>query len=168
MLWETSYKDSASKQDLNPPRGSCRGEIPPLPMSCYFSWTKWMLTSPLGSWVQGVFQSQDRIKLLIIVQDTGQKKPTHTGICTRGTHSSLAMDLMPIWGYQEPLCLADAGVFTPGRLQVSGRAVKDRQFACIDPCGCRSSGNCASGDTWSGTNRKLGCVAVTSPRFTSA
>lgn len=72
------------------------------------------------------------------------------------------------WGCQEPLCLPDARVFStkpsPGESEVH---LHNKLFVwgAVVAWSC---GNRALGDTWSRTNGKHGCVAVTSPRFTSA
>ena len=121
MLWETSYKDPASKQDLNPPREPHRGRSHFCPWAASSLGTSgcslrpWDLGSRVSSNHRAESSSWSRYR-------TVDKRDQHTQAFAL---EELTPVCLPVWSYQDPLCLADAGVLTtrpsPGEWMCSQR-----------------------------------------------
>lgn len=142
MSWETSYKDSVSEQDHNPQRH---------PKCHCFAW-RGDSTIAHGLLVLSD-QVEDQISHGILgvmcLRLTGwnqdldnreeywKKLDPCVGICLWEANTSPAVELIfvcPLWGCQEPWCLADAGCSPPNHLQVHQK--------------CTYTTNCLYGVLW--------------------
>lgn len=147
MSWETSYKHSGSKQDSKPPRS---------PTCHCFAWRgdsaiahrllalTYRVEANFSHGILGVVSLLPTVwnQALGNTVEYWKKRDQHPGICLGEANSSPAMELVfacPVWDCQEPLCLADARVFSTKPSPGESEVYLHKQIVCTGHRTCLES-----------------------------